>query len=167
MHVSMSEHHERSRWTRWSVTGLAALAVVVATLFAPLTADAAPRKFTCTLAEGCHESCQQQLPNGDTAYYSHGTVITMHDGQTGEEIEFKCVDGQWVRNSALQLPQFKRGLQLLGNIGVGSLAGFKGEVTGQQCNDSPEPICTDVSYKVGPPGRAFVGDCNPNQTFCP
>jgi hypothetical protein len=146
---------------------MAAIGLVAGTLLAPLTAQAAPRRITCNDA-GCHEDCQQQLPNGDTAYYTHGTVITLYDGKTGEEIKFKCVDGQWVKQAGLQLPQFWKGLQILGNIGVGSLAGFKGDVTSTQCNDSPEPVCTDVSYTVGPPGLTLSdGGCNPNQVFCP
>src|SRR5690349_21013216 len=114
---------------RRSIAAIAMVAVIAGTLLAPLAADAAPRKIKCNADGSCHESCTQQLPNGDTVYYDHGTTITLRDGKTGEEIDFKCVDGQWVKQTTLQLPQFLKGLQILGNIGVGSLAGLKGDVT--------------------------------------
>ena len=160
--MSRSSSPVRGRRLAGIIASLAIVAVFAATLLAPMAAEAAPRKFTCGLFEGCHEECQQQLPNGDTAYYPHGTRITMHDGKTGEEIEFECVDGQWQRVSALI-----KGHKVLGNIGVGSMGGIQGELTATVCNDSPEPVCTDVRHEVGPPGRRIADVCNPEQLVCP
>lgn len=134
---------------RGTLATAALITIVVAALILPLTAQAAPRRFTCTDA-GCHEDCQQQLPNGDTAYYTDGTTITLRDGKTGEEIKFKCVDGQWQKVSEFQLPDWWKGIQVLGNIGVGSMGGLKGDTTITQ-PECIEGTCTEVGPVIGPP----------------
>lgn len=140
-------------------------AILGAALLAPISAEAQRIIIKCSDA-GCFQSCTQQLPNGNTVYYDHDTTITVQDGKTGEQIKFRCNNGKWEVVTTLQLPKF-HGLALLGNIGVGAIAGFQGDLSGQQCNDSPEPVCTDVSYKVGPPGRTIGPVCDPNTVGCP
>lgn len=137
-------------------------------LLQPLVAEAAPVKIKCGADGQCHQSCSQQLPNGDTAYYDHGSTVTVRDGVTGEEITFKCNEGKWEKTSTIQLPQFQKGLQLLGNIGVGAIAGIQGDVTGPQCSDTGggDVFCQDVTFTVGPPGRTVSDGCLPNQVTC-
>lgn len=134
--------------SRLSIGIVAAAALLAGALVTPLTAEAAPKRIVCKENE-CHQSCTQQLPNGDTVYYDHGTRITILTAD-GETHEFVCKEGKWERARTFEWT----GPLTVGNIGVAAIAGVKGEVTGTVCDhDVLRPICSDVSYPVGPPGR--------------
>lgn len=134
---------------RQRLIGTTLAAILLAAGIAPLGAmsSAHALKVRCDTT-GCKVYCTQQLPNGNTVEYEDGTNITVTTPD-GTEHKFTCKNGQWVRASVIQLPGWRG---VIGTIGVGSIGGIRGDVESQDCNDSPEPVCTDVSYSVGPPG---------------
>jgi hypothetical protein len=79
--------------------------------------------------------CRQNLPNGGSVDYSEGTVITVHhpDGTTAQ---YKCVNGQWIRQSRT----------ILGSIlAPVNLDGSYYEVTAVQCAYGVA-VCSFVNY---------------------
>jgi len=124
---------------------LAAFAPLAGALLVPLTAEAAPKRIVCR-ENVCRTSCTQQLPNGEAVYYDHGTRITIRD-KDGKHHEFVCNDGKWEPARTFEGP----GPRTLGNIGVGAIAGVKGEVTTSDCTDGRQTVC--ATTLVGPPGR--------------
>lgn len=126
---------------------VAAAAPLAGALVSPMAAEAAPKRIVCK-DNVCHESCTQQLPNGDTVYYDHGTRIVIV-GADGNQDEFVCKDGKWERARTGGNPT-GNGVQAVGNIGVGAIAGVRGDIVTDGCGDTREPACGIV--RVGPPG---------------
>ena len=112
--------------SRLVLIGVSAAAVVGGALLIPLTATAAPVKYDCDEGGNCHQACTQDLPNGDTVYYEHGTTITVRDGKSGKEYTFKCNDGNW-ESTRTVVP----GSRLdKGNIGMNTVDGVSGDTGG-------------------------------------
>ena len=142
------------RLARLLIVMLVGLAPFAPAVLSVSTAQA--RDVECDEAGSCITYCTQNLPDGSRVRYDEGTTITVITTD-GVQHKFKCQNGQWVSAAIIQIPQWSK-IRTLGNIGVGAIAGVKGDSATDACTiillSSVGSDCFQT--QIGLPGLAGV-----------
>lgn len=145
----------KKRLTKALATGALAAAMVSALGAVP----AAAKDVQCDEAGKCIVRCSQTHPNGNYITYDEGTVITVYTPADGKTTKYKCVNGEWVKQSALQVSQSKLGVLNPAAL----LQGVKGTVELTAEIDGAE---IEFLRLIFDPGRTTEPPCDPQQVTC-
>lgn len=145
----------RKRLTTALATGVLLAAMVPALGAAP----AAAKDVQCDETGKCVVRCSQTTSNGNYITYDEGTEITVHTPADGQTRKYKCVNGNWVLQSALQVSQSKLGVLNPAAL----LQGVKGSFTMDVEIDGS--VVDTITFAFNP-GRPTRPPCDPQQVTC-